>query len=241
MKTKRIVLPLLLLAIVFVANACDDDQIDGSGQQQTIPYTIADFNSVAAETGFRVSLSPDSLYSVAVTTDDNLLDYVDVSRSSTTLNLKVKPNSDVQFTELRADVRMPSLESLTLASGARCSLKDGFSSLLPFSVVLTAGSSAEGNIVTGNISCLATAGSNLTLEGSGLLGSIVASAGSTVDLRDFTMTDVSVSADAGSIVYINCSGRLDVSASGGSRVYYTGNAQLGSVSVTGGSTLQIIP
>lgn len=225
----------------FAAAGCDDDGIDGSGVAAMKEYNFTGFSSIVAESGFRVRCTLDSLYAVTVTTDDNLQDMVDVFLDGTALNLKVKPGNDVSFNILRADVHMPQLSALVLSAGANCEIGEGFSSNAPFAAVLSAGAHAEGSLESGPVSCVLSAGSVLTLSGSGSTGAVVASAGSTADLRTYALGDVSVTADGGSVVYVNVTGRLNVSASGGSRVYYRGDVQLGEVSITGGSTLQSIP
>lgn len=229
------------LLMLSAAPGCDDDAIEGSGILLTQEYPITDFTGILAESGFDVTVAPDSMYSVEVTTDDNLSDDVEVYRSGAALVLKPKPDRDVHRNFMRADVRMPLLSSLILSAGAECDIREGFDSNEPFSVTLSAGASAEGAMRSGPLSCVLSGGSNLVLSGAGGTGSLVASGGSSIDLREYPLTDVTISAEGGSVIYVQLDGRLDVTASGGSRVYYRGDPQLGAVSITGGSTLQQLP
>ena len=227
--------------ILITVPGCDDEAIEGSGVLLVQEYPIADFTGILAESGFDVTVAPDSMYSVEVTTDDNLSEDVEVYRSGAALVLKPKPDRDVRRNFMRADVRMPLLTSLILSAGAECDIREGFVSDEPFSVTLSAGARTEGAMRCGSLSCLLSGGSSLVLSGAGSSGSLVASGGSSIDLRDYPLTNVTISAEGGSEVYVRLDGRLDVTASGGSRVYYRGDPQLGAVSITGGSTLQELP
>ncbi len=229
------------LLILLAASSCDDDAIEGSGVLLTQEYPIADFTGILAESGFDVTVEPDSMFRVEITTDDNLTDAVEVYRSGAALVLKPKSGMDVRRNFMRADVRMPLLSSLILTAGAECDIREGFDSDESFSVTLSAGARAAGEMRSGPLSCVLSAGSSLVLRGAGAAGSLVATGGSSIDLRDYPLTDVTISAEGGSVIYVQLDGRLDVTASGGSRVYYRGDPQLGAVSITGGSTLQQLP
>ena len=204
----------------------------------TEDYDFRDFNSIVAESGFRVRVTQDSAYAVAVTADDNLTDFLDVFRSGSTLHLEIKPNNGVSFSALRADVRMPFFSSAVLSAGASCDLGDGFVSYDPASAVLSAGSRLEGSLRSGDVSFVLSGGSNLLLRGAGRNGSLVASGGSQIDLRNFVLDSASVTADGGSTVYVNLTGRIDATVSGGSNVYYTGTPEFGEINVSSGSTFK---
>lgn len=239
----RNILSCMLLAVCgLLLVSCDEDgQRSGNGRLEKMDFDLANFSAVAAETGYQVEILPDTGYAVSVTTDENLMDLLNVYRENETLYLKLKPHSNSDFTMLRAEVRMPQISALVLSSGANAVLREGFSSSLALSVVLSAGSSVEGAVSSGNLSCVLNAGSHLELAGAGQNGSLIANAGSYLDLRAYPLQNVSIFADGGSAVYVHCTGVLSVTASGGSRVYYTGSPQFGTLSITGGSTLQQLP
>ena len=67
---------------------------------------------------------------------------------------------------------------------------------------------------------------------------IDASGGSQIDLSAFYVKGANVEASGGSQVTVSASGRLDVDASGGSRVYYLGSPTLGKVEESGGSDVR---
>ena len=230
----------LLLTALFALGACDSGHIEGNGILRTTRYYFEGFTAVNAESGYSVVLSHDTAYAVQVTTDSNLMFRLDVYRSGSVLNLKIKPRTDASFTALTADVRMPQIKSLQLSSGSSCVIDTGFRSNDPMDVVLSSGSNAEGSLKCGKLGLTLSSGSNTSLSGAGTDGNIICSSGSVANLRYFVLTNVVVTASSGSAVYVHANGRLDVTASGGSKVYYSGNAQLGTINLSDGSTLERI-
>jgi hypothetical protein len=81
-------------------------------------------------------------------------------------------------------------------------------------------------------------GSHGTLAGSAGDLTIDASGGSHVDLSAFAVTDASVEASGGSQVTVNATGRLDVEATGGAKVFYLGSPTLGKVESSGGGEIR---
>jgi hypothetical protein len=57
----------------------------GSGQLQTQQFPLTDFTSVQASNGFSIHITQADTYSVNVTTDTNLVKYLDVTVSGSTL------------------------------------------------------------------------------------------------------------------------------------------------------------
>jgi len=81
-------------------------------------------------------------------------------------------------------------------------------------------------------------GSHVTVSGSGGDVTLSVAGGSGADLASFSVENADVTASRGSEVTVNVSGRLDASASGGSKVYYRGNPTLGTIEESGGSEVR---
>jgi hypothetical protein len=78
----------------------------------------------------------------------------------------------------------------------------------------------------------------VTFTGSARDVRIHGSGGSIFELADFPVTDASVDLSGGSNVTVKPSGRLDVEASGGSRVYYLGSPTVGKIRMSGSSSVE---
>ncbi len=239
LRTLRPIFLLPLLALLLVA--CDNG-IDASGELSTVPYALSDFSGVTAENGCLLTLVADTAFSVEITTNENYVPYLDVFVRDESLTIRLDPNRSYDGNKVfRATVHMPQLRALVLSAGSHANLGSGFRSTLPLACVLSAGSSARGEIETGSLSAVLSAGSEIILTGSGTQGALVASSGSRADLGNFTLNSGSVAASGGSTVTVNVLGALNIDASGGSTVNYRGNPTLGSVNSSGGSTVKRIP
>ena len=65
-------------------------QVVGSENLITKEEQFMDFTEVDAGSGFTVEISKSSSYSVIVTADDNVMEYIEVSKSGETLNVGVR-------------------------------------------------------------------------------------------------------------------------------------------------------
>ena len=83
-----VVLTVVLLAVFGVFAGI----IVGSGNLTTKNFNLSDFTEVAAHSGFQLELVQSSTFSVEVTADDNVMDYIDVNKSGNTLEIKPQWN-----------------------------------------------------------------------------------------------------------------------------------------------------
>jgi hypothetical protein len=187
----------------------------GSGQLTTEEMNFSDFTIVECEKGFEVVITQSSSYSVRITADDNVFDYIQVSKTGDRLNIGLKPN-DYRDLTLRAEITMPDLYELQLSSGSHGTI-EGFSSTHKLVLGLSGGSHIK------------------RAEGSASDLFINASGGSHVDLSNFPVHNANVILSGGSHTTINLDGRLDADLRGGSHLYYIGDPTLGDISTSGGS------
>jgi preprotein translocase subunit SecF len=189
----------------------------GSGHATTQPYNLSDFTAVSASQGFNVVITQGSSYSVKVTTDDNIQQYVDVHKSGSTLYLGLKTGFGISTTQLKAEVTMPNMTNLQLSGGSQASGQN-----------LT--------LVT-NLSIDFSGGSRATLTGQAVDLTVTGSGGSNINLQDFQVQNAKVDLSGGSQCKVNVSGKLDVNLSGGSQLQYRGTPTMGSQDISGGSRI----
>ena len=188
----------------------------GSGHLSTQQVALSEFNGVDAGYGFNVVITQGSNYSVSITTDDNLQQYVDVYKTGSTLYVRLKPNiGGVQTTTLRAEIIMPDLESVQFSGGVVANAQS-FNMSHDFNVDLSGGSS-------------------FTMTGQAADLTAVCSGGANLHFADFKVHNASVDLSGGSQGTINLDSRLDANLSGGAHLFYTGNATLGTINTSGGA------
>ena len=136
--------------------------VTGSGILVTETYDYDDFTRVAAHSGFQVEVTRSSSFSVEVTTDDNIQEYLDVTKSGDTLDIRLTGPRSYNSVTIEAKITMPDIEGIGLSGGSQGEVS-GFSSSKEFSVSLSGGSGLEGDIKTGDIGFGMSGGSIATL------------------------------------------------------------------------------
>jgi len=235
---------------------CIGDIIAGSGNLVTEEMNFSEFTRVEVSSAFEVEITQSDSYSVSVTADDNLFDYIQVSKVGETLKIGLRTVSIRWPATLQANVTMPQLRGLNL-SGATSGTASGFSSTENLDVEVSGASSLElaemsagdamlvisgasdvtGDMAAGDVDLNVDGASTVQLEGSANDIVAVASGASRVKLGDFTVNNVDVSLSGASTGTVNMSGRLDADLSGASRLEYIGEPTLGTMNISGASTL----
>ena len=252
---------LVIIGLLTAVSGCRPvfgPNVTGSGKMATWDFDYRDFTKVEAGYAFDVDIAKADSYLISVTADDNLYEYLDISKRGDTLHIRLKPNYNYNYRNItrKATINLPDLEKLGL-SGASEAKVNGFSSSHAVYFELSGASKADiSNITAGNTNfklsgaskasgSIAMAdgifelsgASSLKLEGSANDIDIGASGASHVGLSGFSIVDATVNLRGASNATINASGRLDGDLSGASKLYYIGNPTLGSIRTSGGATI----
>jgi len=234
-RTVSLVVALMLVALtLWGVGGCVGENITGSGNLTTESHDLSDFTRIEAHSGFQLEVTMAATFSIEITADDNVHEYIAVEKSGDTLDIRLRGTRFYHSVTLRAKVTMPNLYRLELSGGSRATVT-GFSSSHDFEADLSGGSRLSGDISAGDAEFELSGGSQLDLEGSGEDLLIDASCGSQLDLYDFPIADAAINLSGGSRATINISGTLDVDLSGGSRVIYVGDPDLGDIELSGDS------
>jgi hypothetical protein len=249
-------LTALLFMSVLLAGCQEGGSLKGSGNLETENYNFSDFTRVDVGSAFEVDIAQSGSYSVSITADDNLFDYIKVSKEGETLKIGLKTITMLVPATLKAEISMPQLRGLEL-SGAIHGTVSGFSSTESLDVEVSGASSLElVNISAGDVKFDVSGASKVTgdttasdtdfdidgastvqLEGSA--GDIVVKAdgASSVKLGGFTVNNANVSLGGASSGTVNLDGRLDANLSGASKLSYIGEPTMGTINTSGGSTV----
>jgi hypothetical protein len=254
MKKLVLVLASLLISFPLLLTACSNP-----GPSETKQYNFADFTGVQAGGAFDVVITPLSTYSVSISAPQNWFKHMTIKKSGSTLevgmnfgfwdfwrNLGSKP---------KLEVSMPELDNLNL-SGASTGTARGFTTTKNFQLELSGASSADVDIgaydtsiaVTGashatgilNINDLTldvSGASNITLSGTGNNLNLKVYGASGADLGNLQVKDAMVELRGASHGTVDTSGKLDINASGASSLSYVGNPTIGTIDVTGASSI----
>lgn len=256
MKKAIVAILMVILLTSGLLVGCIGGVVRGSGNLDTREFNFSDFSRVEVGSAFEVKVVQSDSYSVSVTADDNLFDYILVTKQGTTLKIYLKTAQYIATTT-RAEITMPQLRGLEL-SGATRGTVSGFSSTENVDVEVSGASSLDmvdistGDInfnisgasrVTGDITARdadfeVSGASTVQLEGSAADTVIEASGASRVELSGFTVNNADVRLSGASSGTVNLDGRLDADLSGASTLSYVGEPTMGNINTSGASTLR---
>jgi len=208
----------------------------GSGNLETEQYAFTNFTEVEIGSAFEFEIKQSSSYSINVTADDNVIDYVQVSKDGQTLKIRLGRVSLLGPVTLRASVTMPQLHGVT-ASGASHGTVTGFSSTEDLDITVSGASKVTGDITAGNVEFGISGASTIQLEGSASDIDANVSGASHFNLEAFTVNNADVNFSGASSGTVNLNGRLDADLSGASRLWYIGEPTMGTIDTSGASTI----
>lgn len=231
---------LLVIGLLTILTACGGlgPGIAGSGDVITLDQDFADFDSLDIGSAFDVEVTQGHQHRVTIRIDDNLVDYLQVAQRGSELRIGLDSIRNYNFRTItvEAEIIMPELSAIDLSGASRASLA-GFASSSAFRVDLSGASALRGESEAGDIRMDVSGASDVELSGSGSSIDLDISGNSTADLGDFPVGDAEVKASGASDVTVNVDGTLDVDASGASEIQYLGNPTLGSIELSGASSV----
>jgi Putative auto-transporter adhesin, head GIN domain len=230
---------LLLSGCTFYVPQPLPQTIVGSGKSATVEKDLTGFSKIAASSAFQLDVSQSDGYSVALTVDEKVVPYLDVTVQGDTLRIALKPGLSMAGATgpLKAKVTMPKLTGLNLSGATRATVA-GFKSTERLDTEVSGASRLDGSLEAGDVSFQLSGASRVTLTGKGQKMALEASGASQGNLEQFVVTDANVELSGASRATVNATGKLDVNVSGASTLRYTGSPTMGSVQSSGASTIQ---
>jgi len=208
----------------------------GSGNLETEEYNFTNFTKVEISSAFQFEIQQSSSYNISITADDNVIDYVRVSKDGQTLKIGLGTVRWFGPVTLRASVAMPQLLGLTVSGASRGDIYN-FSSTEDVDITVSGASRVNGDITAGNIEFEISGASTIQLEGSANDIDANVSGASRLNLGSFTVNNADVNFSGASSGTINLTGRLDANLSGASRLWYIGEPMMGDINTSGASTV----
>jgi hypothetical protein len=229
----------------------------GSGKLVTEVMDYADFTKLSVGSAFQVEVTRADSYLVSVTVDDNLVEYLSIRKSGSTLYIGLKTLRGYLRATQRATITMPELRGLEI-SGASKGDVSGFHSSDSLDIEVSGASSLDiddvaagdtdfevsgASKVTGSIEIddgdfSVSGASSVSLDGSADDVRMVVSGASTMRLDDFEVSNADIELSGASKATVNVSGQMDVEVSGASNLYYLGSPTLGRLNVSGASNIR---
>ena len=258
MLVKRILLCFALVVIIAtLITTAGCAVVTGSGNVVTREYVYGDFSRIEIGYAFDAEISQADSYLIKISLDDNLFDYLDISKSGDTLRITMEPGNIYSKTQQRAVITLPALERLELSGASKATVTgftsfhnlemkiSGASEVDIFDVTsgdayleISGASNIEGTLTMKDVVFDVSGAGSVTLEGAGEDMSLDASGASDVDLSALTLNNAWVNLSGASRATVNVSGQLNCDLSGASILEHLGNPTIGTLTSSGGSIIR---
>lgn len=245
---------ILLIGVSLTISGCE--VVTGSGEIITLEMDYRDFERIEVTYAFEVEIEQSETYQVQIIIDEALLEYLQVKKSGGTVYIGLKSGNTYMDQVRKAEIKLPRLRRLEL-SGASGGTVSGFSTVNDMRFELSGASSLDvinlkardidieasgASEFAGNVEIRAgefklSGGSTLKLAGSASDISLEASGASDAHLADFTTASADIELSGASDAEVVVNERLEINLSGASKLIYYGNPRLGSINVSGGSSI----
>jgi len=236
MKTSGILLFLSAFSSLIYLTSCSKfHTIDGNGNVTTESRTLSNFSKVKSEGSFEVYIAQDSVQSVTVEAESNLLPYIETDVSGSTLLIRIREHRNIDNHEpIKIYIKSPLVDDINLSGSGSIDCD----SMITSDLDIHLSGSGDMNLIavsnkidatisgSGKIKMSGTASeTDFNIDGSGNINAYDL-------LQDTCFADISGSGN----MYVNVSDFLDVKISGSGNVHYIGNPIV-NTSITGSGTV----
>ena len=227
--------------LIVLTNSCKSNfsfnGITGTGPVKTRTVSdLSSFSSIEASRGLSVILKQDSENKAIITTNENLLDIIDVHVEGNTLIISSIENI-VNATKREVLVHFESINSLSVSSGT--SIKtEGQIKERDLDFKASSGSNSSLDISADILTCSTSSGSNVKLTGYANVLDITSSSGSSFSATDMEAYEVKANSSSGSNIKVQVKERITANASSGSSINYDGNPKETDISDSSGGSVR---
>jgi len=237
---RRIFAIFIIVAIPasLTLSSCNFNCRHGSGKLVTETRSVSDFTGVDISGGYKVIIKQDSVTSLKITADDNLIQSIktDVSGSG---KLKIHSPNICSSGQYVINISIKNLNYFR-ASGAIDLVSDGKITTKDLELNLSGATKVNLDINADNVVTSGSGLTDMTLTGQAKSHSVDLSGSGTLNALDFVVNKYSIRSSGASHCKINVLNVLDVSSSGASDIEYRGNPSTVNNSKSGASSLQKI-
>ncbi|HEV7779773.1 MAG TPA: head GIN domain-containing protein [Chitinophagaceae bacterium] len=201
-----------------------NDRIRGNGTIKTEKRSTGSFSKVDVGGNIEVYIKQDSVYSVRIETDENLLEYIIVRTDGDQLVIEPKDHSNLSGTnDIKVYVSAPVFKKLEV-SGASSISTEGLVSSEEIDIEISGASSANLELKSPRVSAEINGASNVLLKGQTKDLKIEGGGASHARCFDLLSENANVDVSGASSAEVFASVSLKADASGASHIKYKGAA-----------------
>jgi hypothetical protein len=225
MKKNHLIYVLFLAVFVISLSSCDNlfNCLDGNGHLSSEYRVVAEFYGVENNTEYSVKITYDSVYSVRVDADENLLESINTAVRGDNLVIEsdrdrcVNTNKDIII-----DIHMPELDNIELTGSGNIDAYDFNCSRLE---VTNTGSGDIDirNLVANTVNFVVSGSGSITANGKAEKANYLLSGSGEIYANDIKVNECYVTSSGSGDIYCYVIDKLNVTLSGSGDVIYSGS------------------
>lgn len=241
-REQRALLVASLLSLMLFAGGCGalgGQAINGSGVLVTQDHDFTNFDQLEISRAVDAEVVHSPTFSISITADDNVMDYVIVEQRDGTLRVTLDRSvSTLTNTTLVARISMPELTRVEVSGVSNVDLA-GFAVTGRVDIQVSGVSTVTGALTADRVEFDLSGASRVELNGSAREASFRASGASRLELPAFTVVEATVRLSGASRADLTVTGTLrEVNLSGASQLLYGGGAEVGRIETSAAATIQ---
>lgn len=240
MRKKNVYLAMLALPVIIWLAACHDGLhcIDGNHDVISENRDATDFREIVSEGDFDVFLVQDSIFSVEVEAESNLMPYISTRVKGDILEIDTRNNRclDNDY-PMSIFIHAPDVESVLIEGSGYLSVEEY---IVPeFYMAITGSGDIEANLITEYTRLDITGSGDAELWGTSIETEFNISGSGSIRAYDLVQENCFASISGSGDMYLFVTGLLDVKISGSGSIYYRGNPVVNTSISGSGSVIRV--
>lgn len=219
---------LIALALLSSCNLIGGERVNGNGNIVTETSDLSGFSGVSVGGAIDLYVSQGNSYSVKVVADENLQQFLRITKDGDVLNIRPENNMNLRSSSgIKVYITSPTINKLG-ASGASNIIAETALQGNELYIDLSGASTAKVDLDYSGVEMDLSGASTAELRGKSKSIDIEGSGSSHVNAMDHTTAEANVDISGASSVNIFVTEKLDAEASGASEVVHSGGARVNS-------------
>ncbi|MBK7175354.1 MAG: DUF2807 domain-containing protein [Bacteroidales bacterium] len=220
--TSSLIILIISIFVILFLSGCVYERIEGNYDLDTENRTEEPFTEIISNGSFRVFVIPDSVTSISVKAESNILPYLYTISDGETLRIGFKNGYNIHENyPVEVFIHTPSVKSLRLQGSGRVECL-GFSES-SVELDLSGSGNIEADFEAIHVDAAISGSGNIHLSGSADNSDMRISGSGKIHALDFTQKNCNAFVSGSGDIYTDVIDQLDAHISGSGCVYYTGD------------------
>ena len=223
---KQILLPIVALAIIISScNLVGGERIRGNGNMKTETRNISPFDGVSLSGNTDLYVKQDSVFSVRVEADENLMEYIITELDGSTLKIRSKDGANLKSSRsIKVYVSAPSFNYFKATEACDIFSENKITSSAAIAIDISGASDVKMELMAPKVEADLSGAGSLTLSGQTKDFKVDGSGSSDINCFDLQTENSVLELSGAGNADVFASVKLDVRVSGAADIKYKGNA-----------------